>query len=128
MRLDEAKLDELRRWGQALRVAGNEESVAAGRAILMLIEETERLRLKLRLVAGEQLEPAHPVSNSEVDAGAGDPVASTLHGRLQQVLDPDPDQSLETKPESVEETAPSAESDSETSSAQSWIERLRRQK
>ena len=127
MRLDEAKLDELRRWGQALREAGNEGSVAAGQAILMLIEETERLRLKLRL-AGEQLEPAHPVSNSEVDAGAWEPVASTLHERLQQVLDWDPDQSLETKPESVEETGPSAESDSETSSAQSWIETLRRQK
>jgi hypothetical protein len=127
MRLDEAKLDELRRWGQALREADDEGSVAAGRAILMLIEETERLRLKLRL-AGEQHEPAHPVSNSEVDAGAGDLVPSALKGRLQQVLDRPPDQPLETKPEPVEETGPSAESDSETSSPQSWIETLRRQK
>ena len=127
MRLDEAKLDELRRWGQALQEAGNEESVAAGRAILMLIEETERLRLELRL-AGEQREPPQPVSNSEVDAGAGPPVASTLHGRLQQVLNRDPDQSLGTKREAVEETDASAEPDSETSSAQSWIETLRRQR
>lgn len=127
VQLEEAKLEELRRWGQALRDAGREESVAAGRAILMLIEELERLSLKLRL-AGEQLEQVHPVPNSEVDVGAGDPVDSTLHGRLQQVLDRDPDQSLEAKPESVEETGLSAESDSETSSAQQWIETLRRQK
>ena len=71
VQLEEAKLEELRRWGQALRDAGREESVAAGRAILMLIEELERFSLKLRL-AGEQLEQVHPVPNSEVDVGAGD--------------------------------------------------------
>ena len=129
MRLDEAELDELRRWGQALREAGNEESVAAGRAILMLIEETERLRLRAPdLLRASNLNLHTRCRTVRSTLGPGDPVASTLHGRLQQVLDPDPDQSLETKPESVEETAPSAESDSETSSAQSWIERLRRQK
>lgn len=127
MHLDESKLEELRHWGKALQEARFEESAAAGRAILMLIDELERSRLQLRL-ADAQLDRVHPVSNSEVDAGAGNPVASTLHGRLQQVLDRDPDHSLDAEPESVEETGPREESDRETSSAQSWIETLRRQK
>lgn len=127
MRLDEPKLEALRRWGQALREAGSEESVAAGRAILMLVEELERVRLELRR-AREQLDRVDPVSNNEVDAGTGDPVASALNGRLQRVLGRDSDQSLEAPPEPVEETGPSVESDSETTSAHSWIETLRRQK
>ena len=127
MRLDEPKLEELRRWGQALREAGSEESVAAGRAILILVEELERLRLELRR-ARDQLDRVDAVSNNEVDAGTGDPVASALNARLQRVLGRDSDQSLEARPEPVEETDPSMESDSETTSAQSWIETLRRQK
>ena len=55
VRLDGAKIEELRRWGQALREGGSEESVAAGRAMLMLIEELERLRLDLSR-ATEQVE------------------------------------------------------------------------
>jgi len=121
LRLDEAKLEELRRWGQALREAGSEGSVAAGRAILMLIEDLERLRLEL-LRAREQLERA------EADAGTGDPVASALHGRLQQALGQDSDQSLESRPGSVEEPGPRVESGRETTLARSWIETLRRQK
>lgn len=127
MRLDEPKLEELRRWGQALREAGSEESVAAGRAIVMLIEELERLRLELRR-AREQLETVDAVSNSEVDGRPEDPVASALQGRLQRVLLRDSGQSLEARPEPVEETDLSVESDSETTSAHSWIETLRRQK
>jgi hypothetical protein len=125
--LDEPKLEELRRWGQALRDAASEESVAAGRAILMLVEELEGLRLELRR-AREQLDPVDPVSNNEVDARSGDPVASALDGRLRRALGRDSNQSLEARPEPVEETDPSAESDSETASAHSWIETLRRQK
>jgi hypothetical protein len=49
MRLDEAKLEALRLWGQDLRGASGEEQAAAGRTILMLIEEIERLRLELWL-------------------------------------------------------------------------------
>lgn len=127
MRLDELKLEELRRWGQALRDAGGKESCAAGRAILMLIEEVERLRLELRR-ARDQLERADPVLDNEVDAGMGDPVASALHGRLQRAVGRDSDQSLEAEPESVEETYPNVESELETTSARSWIETLRRQK
>jgi hypothetical protein len=125
MRLDEPKLEALRRWGEELREVGSEESVAAGRAILMLIEDLERLRLELRR-AREQLEPVDPISNNEIDARTADPVASALHGRLQRVLGR-AGQSLEARPE-LEATDPSVESDSETTSARTWIETLRRQK
>lgn len=127
MRLDEPKLEKLRRWGEALREAGSEESVAAGRAIVMLIEELERLRLELRRTR-EQLETVDAVSNSEVDGRPENPVASALQGRLQRVLVRDSGQSLEARSEPVEETDLSLESDSETTSAHSWIETLRRQK
>jgi hypothetical protein len=127
MRLDEPKLEELLRWGQELREAGSAESVAAGRAILMLIEELERLRLELRR-AREQLERVDLVSNNEFDARKVDPVASALQERLQRVLGRDSGQALEARPEPGDETDPSVESDSETTSAHTWIETLRRQK
>src|SRR5207245_9271526 len=107
MRLDEAKLEELRRWGQALRGASSEGSVAVGRAILMLLEELERLRLELWR-AREQLE------------GVDHPVSSALHGRLQRVLSQDPDQSLEIRPVSGEKSGQSVETDTETTSVHSW--------
>jgi hypothetical protein len=116
MGLDPAKLEELRRWGEALREAGSEESAAAGRAILMLTEELERLRLELWRLR-EQLEPGEPVSGSEVEVGMGDPVASALHGRLERALGRDLDQSGQ-----------GVESDGEPGSARSWIETLRRQR
>lgn len=115
MRLDEAKVEELRRWGWALREAGGEESVAAGRAILMLIEELEGLRLELSR-AREHLDRSDVLSNNEVDVGMGDPVASALHERLERTLGRDSDQS-----------DPNVES-GETASARSWIETLRRQR
>jgi hypothetical protein len=120
VRLDEAKLEQLRRWGHALREAESEGSAAAGRAILMLIEELERSRLEL-LREREQLERVDPVSNIAVAAetAEGDQVAAALRGRLQRALDRDSD----------EEAGPSVETSREsTSSARSWIETLRRQK
>ena len=115
MRLDEAKLEELRRWAEALRGASSEGSVAAGRAILMLIEELERLRVELWRV-GEQLE------------GVDQPVSSALHGRLQGVLSQDSDQSGEIRPVWVEKSGQSVETETESTSVHSWIETLRRQK
>ena len=45
--MDEDKLETLRRWGAGLRNDGREEVRAAGRAILMLVDEVDRLRLEL---------------------------------------------------------------------------------
>jgi hypothetical protein len=46
MPLDDDKVETLQRWGKSLREAGGEGAAAAGRAILMLIEKVERLRLE----------------------------------------------------------------------------------
>jgi hypothetical protein len=46
-RLDEQKLTILRRWGTGLTRDGRDEVRAAGRAILLLSEEIERLHVDL---------------------------------------------------------------------------------
>ena len=79
MGLEEDKLEALRRWGQGLRDAGGEEHAAAGRAILMLIEEIERLRLDL-LRTREQLTRENSADAAKTD----EPLASTLRGRVSQ--------------------------------------------
>jgi hypothetical protein len=60
-RLDEAKVETLRAWGDGLQEDPREEVRAAGRAITMLVEEIERLNIDLwharadrRLAAPEQ--------------------------------------------------------------------------
>jgi hypothetical protein len=129
MGLDETKLEELRRWGEALREAPRDESVAAGRAILMLIDEVERLRLRLRLgPTGEQPALLDPMSNIDLEPGTGEAPAAALHGRLQRLLGRDSDQSLEARREAVEEASPRVELERDTAEARSWIETLRRQK
>jgi hypothetical protein len=59
-RLDEAKIETLRAWGEGLRSDSRDEVRAAGRAITLLVEEIERLNIDLwhartdpREVAGE---------------------------------------------------------------------------
>jgi hypothetical protein len=129
MGLDETKLEELRRWGEALREAPSEESVAAGRAILMLIDELERLRLRLRLrPTDEQPARLEPMSNTDADAGTGETTAAALHGRLQRLLGRGSDQSFEARPEAVEEASPRVELERDSAAARTWIETLRRQK
>lgn len=125
MRLDEDKLEALRRWGQGLRQASSEEYAAAGRAILMLIEEIERLRLE-HSRAREQLSHLTRVASAGT-AGAGEPVAVALHDRVQSVLARDHDSPPEVRPTPVEEARSATETDSSTTSARSWIEALRRQ-
>jgi hypothetical protein len=46
-RLDEAKIETLRIWGDGLSGDPREEVRAAGRAITMLVEEIERLNVDL---------------------------------------------------------------------------------
>lgn len=112
MRLDEEKLEALRRWGQGLRGAGSEEHAAAGRAILLLIEEVERLRIEL-LRARERRRRAGPGSAETVAEESGGPLASTLQGRLQRTL---------------REPGPGTEAEGAIRSPEAWIESLRRQK
>jgi hypothetical protein len=70
-RLDEAKIETLRTWGEGLRSDPRDEVRAAGRAITLLVEEIERLNIDLwhartdpREVTGEAAltdSPARPL-------------------------------------------------------------------
>jgi hypothetical protein len=46
-RLNEDKIDQLRRWGSGLASAESEELRATGKAILLLIDEIEALHVDL---------------------------------------------------------------------------------
>jgi hypothetical protein len=65
-RLNEDKIDQLRRWGSGLALAESDELRATGKAILMLIDEIEALHVdlwnsKVALEApDEQPEPSAP--------------------------------------------------------------------
>ena len=121
MQLDEEKLEALRSWGERLRQAGGEEYAAVGRAILMLVEEIDRLHIELwhaRMQPSEQEPLATEQAVAEVHE---EPVASSLHGRLQKVLRRD------RSSDPVEPPAPGPEGIA-PESAQAWIAALRRQK
>ena len=62
-----------------------EEYAAAGRAILMLIDELERLRIELWR-AREQLSRVPSVSANEAAESMAEQIASTLHQRPQGCL------------------------------------------
>ncbi len=61
-RLDEEKLELLRRWGEGLEHDTREELRAAGRAILLLIEEIEHLHVDLWSERSPMAEPELPSS------------------------------------------------------------------
>jgi hypothetical protein len=134
MRLDEEKLEALRSWGERLREAGGEESAAVGRAILMLVEEIDRLhvdiwhaRMELRQ---RELAPADKATAAEEtvptpELDREEPVTSSLQVRLQRVLRRN---SRSAGAEPVEQAEPESDAGTETSSPQAWIDALRRQK
>jgi hypothetical protein len=126
MRLDEDRLEALRRWGRGLEQAGAEESAAAGRAILMLIAEIEQLQIDLRL-AREQLSRVGPPSSDDAAGSPEDPepFASTLHERLERVLERD-SESPRPRPQSGEESGSAVGTDRTTKSPHAWLETLRR--
>jgi hypothetical protein len=108
MRLEDDELEALRRWGQALREAGGEELAPAGRAILMLLGEVERLRLELSLRRPSR----EDLPSGEVVADPGEALPSTLRGRLRREL--------------AEGTGSDAEEQGSTTSPEAWIQSLRR--
>ena len=116
MQFDQDKLETLRRWGRGLRETRAEESAAAGRAILLLIEEVERLRLEL-LRTRELLSRVVPASSGEAVDLEDETIASTLHERLQRAHGQELDPLAGTRPSPAEEAG---------SSPESWIEALRR--
>jgi hypothetical protein len=125
VRLDEEKLEALRNWGERLRESRGEESAAVGRAILMLVEEVDRLHIELwhariqpdRGTLAEDGAPPRDAGNEEA------PVASSLHARLRMVLRRD----AATDPgQQPEQPVPDPESEV-TRSAKAWIAALRRE-
>ena len=78
-RLDEERIELLRRWGDGLERDGREEMRAAGRAILLLIEEIERLHVALW--NERSLEPAAAPAAELIEPD----VQSSLGARLRQL-------------------------------------------
>jgi hypothetical protein len=77
--LDEGKIDQLRAWGAGLAANGSDDLRATGKAILMLIEEIERLHVDLwNAKSAQELRPAQD-RNADVQAQSID---RTLRARL----------------------------------------------
>jgi hypothetical protein len=72
-RLDEDKIDQLRRWGSGLASADSDELRATGKAILLLIEEIEALHVDLWTAKQARLEPP---------LGGGEGLQPELHRSL----------------------------------------------
>jgi hypothetical protein len=83
-RLDEEKLALLRRWGEGLTVDDREEVRAAGRAILMLSDEIERLHIDLW--HARDARPAEPDDSAELtpepEPAPERTLGSTLRSRI----------------------------------------------
>jgi hypothetical protein len=83
-RLDEEKIEILRRWGEGLERDEREEIRAAGRAILLLIDEIDRLHVELwneRTGAGA----ATPAAEDDELIETATDVESSLRARLRQL-------------------------------------------
>jgi hypothetical protein len=96
-RLDDEKLDTLRSWGAGLSADGRDELRAAGKAILILVEEIDRLQVDLwRRRDGDPAVTSHPpppvegtIENAAqgfLSAGEPDALDSTLRGRVGRLL------------------------------------------
>ena len=82
-RLDEGKIDQLRAWGSGLVANGSDDLRATGKAILLLIEEIERLHIDLwNAKAAQEQGGADPTAEEEPVQTSLD---RTLRGRLSRV-------------------------------------------
>ncbi len=96
-RLDEERLEILRAWGAGLSRSGRDELRAAGKAIVMLIEEIDRLQAdvwmageaaaqRARLTAAAEVEPevaaeVEPAPR-RIEVDAAEALALTLSERI----------------------------------------------
>lgn len=91
-RLDDEKLETLRGWGAGLAGDGRDELRAAGKAILILVEEIERLQVDVWHARETRLDGAESWigdrSEPEMDDDPAEPESldSTLKGRLSRLL------------------------------------------
>ncbi len=82
-RLDEERIEMLRSWGDGLQSSDRDELRAAGRAILMLIEEIDRLEADLWNERAALIQAATEQRSSASLAG-------TLRDRLARAAPPEP--------------------------------------
>ena len=102
--LDAEKVEVLRRWGSGLLTDTRQEVASAGRAILLLIDEIERLHV---LLWDRRLHPEVPIAAASADADTrsdrspdtpGQPLFQALRDRLHRTRReslPQPDPSSE---------------------------------
>jgi hypothetical protein len=81
-RLDAEKLETLRRWGAGLSDDGRDEVRAAGRAILLLIEEVEHLYVDLWHARATAAAAPIPALAPEPEPDPVEPVSESLLHRL----------------------------------------------
>ena len=90
--LDAEKLEVLRGWGGGLQDDARAEVAAAGRAIMLLIEEIERLHV---LVWDRRLYPDVPIPRPSTDVVAADTGSpSSLHEALRERLQRGPSEAF----------------------------------
>ena len=97
-RLDEERLEILRTWGTGLSTSGRDELRAAGKAIVMLIEEIDRLQAdvwmageaavqRARLAAATPVpapepEPEHVPEPPRIEVDSAETIALSLSERI----------------------------------------------
>jgi|SRR5919202_5186408 hypothetical protein len=102
-RLDAEKLETLRRWGEGLQHARGDELSAAGRAILLLVDEVERLYIDLWHARAAPTEPEQTAAPEPPD-----PLQETLRTRIRRSLGLRVSTFPEGYPQTVEQSAPPA--------------------
>jgi hypothetical protein len=83
-RLDEGKIDQLRAWGSGLAANGTDDLRATGKAILLLIEEIERLHIDLWNAKAAQ-EHDWQALDGEEDEHVQASMDRTLRARLSRI-------------------------------------------
>jgi hypothetical protein len=84
-RLDATKIEQLQGWAVRLAANGNDELRAAGKAILLLIEEIERSRVDVNVETPE--EPLLQQAQGEADDPGERTLDRTLRSRLSRIRD-----------------------------------------
>jgi len=86
-RLDEDKLEQLRRWGAGLAGTDDQELRATGKAILLLIEEIEALHVELWNAKAEATRPeeTEPEPEPDVVPHTDGSLDGTLGARLRRL-------------------------------------------
>jgi len=85
-RLDDEKLETLRSWGAGLSADDRDELRAAGKAILILIEEIEQLQVDVWHARNDGADDAAPARPTDAEEESAAELDTTLRGRLGRLL------------------------------------------